>query len=327
MDEEWIRPDRPLSGDKGQTHLYPKLEVDVPQEEDEQEEDELDEDVEKWNDVDFDQDDDGNIEGLDDDELAKLEAALTVFNDTDPITATVIPRPEESTDWLATRRAKQRGLEMVKPGQGKLIRQQATDLPVLEGILLTSQEIERCMLSLGGLNINLILESKNKSMGGAKGMIFITGNTTNHLKLMSDTLVRQLKLRNLAKHNVNGAMFGSEGGDDGEDDWRIVDCSNYIVHLQLAETRKRYNLEFLWSGKDALDRLSLTDEDAVEKYIYENPVPPEIHRGKRNKEAADISQTMAYLSKGRFNLPHRSVVDRPARKRGNRKPKGRKYKK
>ena len=258
--EEWIPPDRPLSGDKGQTHLYPKKG-------NEKELDYLEEEI----------------------SIAKLEEALAVIQ-SKPFTASVVP---DMVDWLANRRAKQQGLEMMLPDEATAKRQEATDLPVLRGTLLSWQEIERCMISMGGLDINLIQEGKQRRMGGARGMMFITGNTTSHIRLMADTLVRQLKKRELAKYNVNGAMFGSEGSEDNEDDWRIVDCSNYIVHIQLAETRKRLNLEDLWSGKDPLTRLNIQDEDAVDRYIYENPVPPEIHRARGRRESMDVSETMA----------------------------------
>ena len=306
--EEWIPPNRPLVGDKGQTHLFPrKITFDKPKEMPGDEQRSADLDDEKAD------------ESL---SSAEFEAGLALMAEK-PMTAKVLPRPTDTVDWLASRRAKQQGLEMMLPGQAKIRRQQATDLPVVPGMLLSLRDIEQCMLSLGGLNIKCIKDGPDHRMGGALGMIFISATTTNHVKVMSDALVRQLKKRDLAKRNVTGAMFGAEGSKNGDDDWVIVDCSNYIVHFQLEETRKRYNLEYLWSGKDLLHKLDTLDEQAVEEYINNNPVPPEIHRKNGRKDFTDLSETMAYLSKSRFNLPHRSVVDRPARRRGNRKPKGR----
>ena len=304
--EEWIPPNRPLVGDKGQTHLFPrKITFNKPEDLEEEQRS-----------ADIDERDDEPLSSV------KFQAGLALMAEK-PMTATVIPRPTDTVDWLASRRAKLQGLEMMLPDQATTRRQQATDLPVIPGMLLSLRDIEQCMLTLGGLNIKFIKDGPEHRMGGAEGMIFISGTTTNHVKVMSDTLVRQLKKRDLAKRNVNGAMFGAEGSSNGDDDWIIVDCSNYIVHFQLEETRKRYNLEHLWSGKDLLHKLDTQDEDAVEEYIRNNPLPPEIYHKKGRTDMTDLSETMAYLNKSRFNLPHRSVVDRPARRRGNRKPAGR----
>ena len=235
--EEWIRPDRPLSGDKGQTHLFPKKLN--------RQKGALLEDGEEIT-----EDDDDDISNQ---ELDRLEKALARM-EASPLTATVVPRPETAVDWMAARRAKQQALEMMLPREATAKRQEATDLPILKGVLLSYAELERCMLSLGALNMVLIPDGPEKRMGGgALGMLFITGTTTNHLKVMADTLVRQLKRRDLAKNNVNGALFGFEGSSDGEDDWLVVDCANYIVHFQLEETRRRLDLESLWSGKDPFE--------------------------------------------------------------------------
>ena len=69
-------------------------------------------------------------------------------------------------------------------------------------------------------------------------------------------------------------MKADEGGGNQErEPWRVVDCSNYIVHVLDKRTRKHLKLEDLWSGKDPLWRLDLKNDEAVEEYIRTHPVP------------------------------------------------------
>jgi hypothetical protein len=60
-------------------------------------------------------------------------------------------------------------------------------------------------------------------MGAASGMILTTGSTPTQIFVMADTLVRQLKRRDLAEVGVVGAQFGAEGSADKTDTWRVVD--------------------------------------------------------------------------------------------------------
>ena len=56
-----------------------------------------------------------------------------------------------------------------------------------------------------------------------------------------------------------------------EETWRVLDCHDYIVHIQDDASRRRYQLEALWSGKDPLWKLNTDDDNAVDDYVAKHP--------------------------------------------------------
>lgn len=209
----------------------------------------------------------------------------------------------DQPDWLQTRR---QAIAMQKPT--KTPKFHDAELEIIPNTLLSTAEIQGCLLAMGGIDVQLYETPVNK-------MVIATATSIPHLNLLTETLVRQLKQRNLADNGVVGAMLGSEGMKD--DSWRVVDCANHVVHLQIEETRQAVNLEALWNGTDAMLHLNLMNESEVEDYIQQNPAPREfgtsgLHYG------SSMSGVMSQLQK--WNLKHKSVVpDRPRRKHGNRK--------
>ena len=102
----------------------------------------------------------------------------------------------------------------------------------------------------------------------ADGLVIATGRSASHLRVLAESIVRNLRARGLQRRGIVGAMLGPEGGEDRgtsrrnqrrsgglsnsrlDDGWMIVDCGNYVVHLQDEATRRDINLEGLWSGKE-----------------------------------------------------------------------------
>lgn len=230
----------------------------------------------------------------------------------------VVEEMEEDTsidiDWLSTRRAKQQPTSMDLPDRNRKFA--GAELEVLEGRLLSADEIEQCLTSMGVLDYKLIelTEDRQKERmggGGVEGIILVTATSPRHLKLVSDTLVRQLKIRKLAQRGVVGAELGADGGED----WSVLDCRNYIVHMMLEKTRQHLNLEALWTGEDELLNLKYNDEATMDNYVARNPVP----EGFGQVFAQDVSDTVSKLQ--RWNMGHKSVIAKPKRKHGNKKSK------
>ena len=281
---QWIPPDRPLVGDKGSFHLSERGDASGQVETTEEE---LDEEQ----------------------ELRQLELQLQREEEHEMLKSKV-SNSQEQVDWLQTRRRKQwDGVEMTTPNLGTTKKQQASDVAVLKHTLLTRDEINMCMTAMGGKDITFLPNTPDRRMGAATGMILVTASTPSHIFMLADTLVRQLKRRKLADVGVVGALFGAEGSDDKLDTWRVVDCSNYIVHVLDASTRKHLNLEALWTGRDASLRVNFNDEEAVDDYVAANPVPegylPNIQ---------DWSSSITQMERNRW-IVHRPVVEK--------KPKGR----
>jgi ribosomal silencing factor RsfS len=149
---------------------------------------------------------------------------------------------------------------------------------------------------LGGRNVQLIIpEDDLKQYLGWEGMIIATATSYSHIRVLVESIVRALRERKLSERGVIGAKFGAEGGEDPtmsarkksklgrgsklDDGWMAVDCRNFIVHVQDEITRRSVDLEGLWSpgskqGK-ILRQLNCNDDDAVDDYVAENPIPNE----------------------------------------------------
>lgn len=72
--------------------------------------------------------------------------------------------------------------------------------------------------------------------------VIASGNSTRHIKSMSDNLVQKAKA-------AGCPPLGVEGERQGE--WVLVDLNDVIVHLMLPKTRAFYNLEKLWQASEA----------------------------------------------------------------------------
>ena len=154
------------------------------------------------------------------------------------------------------------------------------------------------LVNNGAKNVVFIQPSqKRQSYLGWKGLIIATASSYSHIRLLTDQIVYNLRKRGLAERGVVGAKYGAEGGEDStmskyarkkrslgrgkkmDDGWMSVDCRNYIVHVQDSVTRSSIDLEGLWSPNSSeakrLLEVNPLDDDSVDDYVAENPIPDE----------------------------------------------------
>lgn len=68
-------------------------------------------------------------------------------------------------------------------------------------------------------------------------MIIASGNSTRHVKSISQNITTECRAAGIK-------ALGVEGHDIGE--WALVDLGDVIVHIMTDETRDKYQLEQLW---------------------------------------------------------------------------------
>jgi hypothetical protein len=105
-----------------------------------------------------------------------------------------------------------------------------------------------------------------------------------------------LRWRKLHAMDVVGAQLGVEGNEqqaNSNSNWLVVDCRNYVVHIQDEATRNDVNLQALWTGEYPLFRLNRGDENAVEDYVAAHPVPDTytVHGGYSPRISSSSSST------------------------------------
>ncbi len=89
-----------------------------------------------------------------------------------------------------------------------------------------------------GRSINIIDFSHIDTAATGK-FIIAEGTSTTHVSSIAECVEEYLR--------VNGSVkpYGTDGVEDS--DWAILDYGSIWVHIFLPETRRRYNLEDLWS--------------------------------------------------------------------------------
>jgi ribosome-associated protein len=225
---------------------------------------------------------------------------------------------EQQPDWLVTRRqrlqAQQGGDYMTTPAEGRAHKMFLAQIPVKERTLLSREEITSVLESLGGTDVQIYQARTDFSSLSTESTILVTGPTPQQLRSMADALVRQMRARNLQNYGVIGAESGPEGEKGSS--WVVVDCCNYIVHMQDAATRALVGLEEIWSGRDSLRRVSIEDEQAFNQYVKDHPIPADYNA----QPTRDFDEALKLLQKNRFTVPHRPVVrkEKRVRKSGNR---------
>lgn len=347
----WKPPDKPLVGDIGKSHDYSHVEdaevlreLEVEMEQLETQEGVFLEDLQDQDKGDSDDADDTwvrpdrelgsirekvygeDVEVVEDGgEAEKVQQAM---NESDRYQAYLdkLNNPElrvepvVAPDWLSTRREMlKEGPKMLKPDQAKVGIQTITDLPIKRHSLLSKDEILSVVGTMGGMDIQVFMEDTEKPfMCGAEGRILVTSDTHQQRVAIAKTLKRQLRKRDLQDVGVVGAHLGIEGNlSDSKETWLVLDCQNYVVHIIDSRTRANLNLEKLWSGRDALWSLDISDEEACDEYVSQNPVPKEHEEGALDRT---YEEALRILRRARSVVPNPEAgVRKPKRRRRRRR--------
>jgi len=234
-------------------------------------------------------------------------------------------------DWLQARRTRlgdpgkggsdgKKATHLLTPQQAETFRKQNSQIEVIPHTLFTTTEVSNSLTAQGATDLHIIDTSKFTLEHGAdigcRYIMLATGRNPSHIRVLADSVVRNLKARKLNERHVIGASLGAEGGEDIfsnkntrnrarrngalntsgkiDDDWIAIDCENIHVHILEEDSRKALNIEGLWdlsnpnSDGSKLRALDLDDDDAIDTYVAENPIPDEyshkIFGGVRSSE-------------------------------------------
>ena len=233
---------------------------------------------------------------------------------------------DNTIDWLEARRSRLKqsdesesidttSSKLMTPSDAEEYRHKKSQIDIIPYTLFTSAELSSSLSAQGGTDIRIIDVADYEDLYGVgmgcSYMMIVTGRNSSHLRVMADSIVRNLKSRKLNERGVVGAMKGVEGGTDIfsnkrsraraskngitnlsariDDDWMCVDCGNIHVHLLEEITRKCLNIESLWDLSDPnsegskLRRVDMSNDDDIDTYVAENPVPDELESRMRNE--------------------------------------------
>lgn len=143
-------------------------------------------------------------------------------------------------------------------------------IPVIKGIMLTTEEVKMYVESQGAENVEEIVLAE--PLDNITGFIFATGRSSRHLRKMADSLLIAMKRRRIKKKLLSGALEGTR-----DDDWQVVDCGSFVVHFMLEDTRRALDLESHWRMKVRpsvkFAQKENVYEDNFEKLLEQYPCP------------------------------------------------------
>ena len=188
---------------------------------------------------------------------------------------------DNTVDWLQARRSRLDGdkkmpSQMLTPDEAETFRHENSHIPIKLYTLFTPTEISTSLSAQGGTDIHIIDTSDYDALYGISlgcdHLMIVTGRNSSHIRVLAESVVRNLKDRKLHERGIVGAMQGPEGGKDifankpsrnrasrngqtnlsskVDDDWMVVDCGNIHVHILESVTRKCLNIEGLWDLND-----------------------------------------------------------------------------
>ena len=123
-------------------------------------------------------------------------------------------------------------------------------IEVIEGKLLTSEEIRDALVRMGGEDVMVV--KLLEKLDTISELVIVTGRSIRQIRKLANMVVHALKSRNLVQAL---GITGAEGGK--EDDWLLVDCHNCVVHFMLPSTRVELDLESHWGKLNQAQRSAI----------------------------------------------------------------------
>jgi len=84
-------------------------------------------------------------------------------------------------------------------------------------------------------------------------LVVVTGTSNRHVRSLAENVIMEAKNNGLHPLGVEGQETA---------DWVLVDIGDLVLHVMLAETRRFYDLERLWSEGPLARSDATTDQDS-----------------------------------------------------------------
>ena len=108
------------------------------------------------------------------------------------------------------------------------------------------KEIEQILSDNKAIEIRSINLKDKTSI--ADFMIIASGNSSKHIKAISEILLNELKKKGIGNCHLEGR---------NSNDWKLIDAMDIIIHIFHPEKRKFYDLERMWSELIPKERLTI----------------------------------------------------------------------
>ena len=87
--------------------------------------------------------------------------------------------------------------------------------------------------------------------------LICTGTSSTHNRAISDEIEKKIKEKlGIMPHHIEGYREGN---------WILLDYGSLLVHIFLADTRRFYSIERLWSDADKLDPEQIKNTSLAER--------------------------------------------------------------
>ncbi len=114
-----------------------------------------------------------------------------------------------------------------------------TNTPSLKEVVLNA------LNDMKAINIDALAVGELTSI--TDHMIIATGNSTRHVKAISEEVLDQINAQGYEELGVEGEQYA---------EWILLDLGEVIVHVMLPGTRAFYNLEKLWAPLEQYESIS-----------------------------------------------------------------------